>query len=198
VTAQDRASRELAARTGLSAGYLNHLVKGKRGVPEGPVLEEIAKALRVDPRFFLDWRLAKVVEALVGKPDVVNELFAKLGDSDADEPSSRAMRSAAEDHSKEENDGSLGETGDRSLAVRGGPNGGAGYRCVVPGCTQEGKHKLGVRCRVWHEPSPVPGKSRTSALWSPDSDALLCDEHALGGADITLIYEPNDSGETAA
>jgi hypothetical protein len=70
-------------------------------------------------------------------------------------------------------------------------------RCVVPGCEQPGKHKLGVRCRVWHEPSPVAGKSKTSALWAPDADAFLCDEHALGGAHITLIYEPNDSGETA-
>jgi hypothetical protein len=70
-------------------------------------------------------------------------------------------------------------------------------RCVVPGCESPGKHKLGVRCRVWHEPSPIAGKSKTSALWAPDSDAFLCDQHALGGAHITLIYEPNDSGETA-
>ena len=70
-------------------------------------------------------------------------------------------------------------------------------QCIVPGCAAPGKHKIGVRCRVWSEPSPVPGKSRTSALWAPDSDAFLCDDHALGGAHITLIYEPNDSGETA-
>ncbi len=37
----------------------------------------------------------------------------------------------------------------------------------------------------------------TTALWAPDFDAFLCDAHALGGAHITLIYEPNDSGETA-
>jgi hypothetical protein len=70
-------------------------------------------------------------------------------------------------------------------------------RCVVPGCENPGKHRLGVRCRVWHEPSPIAGKSKTSALWAPDSDAFLCDQHALGGAHITLIFEPNDSGETA-
>jgi len=68
--------------------------------------------------------------------------------------------------------------------------------CVVPGCDRPGKHKLGVRCRVWHEPSPIPGKSKTSALWAPDSNAFLCDRHALSGALVTLIYEPNDSGET--
>jgi hypothetical protein len=69
--------------------------------------------------------------------------------------------------------------------------------CVVPGCGSPGKHKIGVRCRVWVEPSPIPGKVKTSALWAPDSDAFLCDEHALGGAQITLIYEPNETGETA-
>lgn len=69
--------------------------------------------------------------------------------------------------------------------------------CVVPGCRRPGKNKLGVRCRVWHEPSPIPGKKKTSALWAPDADAFLCDEHALSGAHITLIYEPNSSGETA-
>jgi len=69
--------------------------------------------------------------------------------------------------------------------------------CVVPGCERPGKNKLGVRCRVWHEPSAVPGKKKTSALWAPDADAFLCDEHALGGAHITLIFEPDSSRETA-
>ena len=68
--------------------------------------------------------------------------------------------------------------------------------CIVPGCTAPGKNKLGVRCRVWHEPSPVPGKKKTSALWAPDADAFLCDNHALGGARITLMFEPDSSGET--
>lgn len=67
----------------------------------------------------------------------------------------------------------------------------------APDCGSPGKHRLGVRCRVWHGPSPVAGKSKTSALWAPDSDAFLCDQHALSGAHITLIFEPNDSGETA-
>lgn len=67
--------------------------------------------------------------------------------------------------------------------------------CVVPGCTGEGRNKLGVRCRVWHHGRP--GKAKTSALWSPDAEAYLCDEHALCGANITLLYEPNRSGEIA-
>jgi hypothetical protein len=68
--------------------------------------------------------------------------------------------------------------------------------CIVPGCRNEGINKLGVRCRVWHD-GPYPhGKGRTSALWAPDADAFLCDEHALGGAMITLLYEPDGSQQT--
>jgi hypothetical protein len=44
------------------------------------------------------------------------------------------------------------------------------------------------------EPSPVPGKGKTHALWSVDSEAFLCDAHALSGLDATLMIEPNDSG----
>jgi hypothetical protein len=43
------------------------------------------------------------------------------------------------------------------------------------------------------EPSPVAGKGKTDALWSVESDAYLCDVHALGGIDITLLLEANRS-----
>lgn len=70
------------------------------------------------------------------------------------------------------------------------------HPCVIPGCRAEGRNKLGVRCRVWHE-GPYPhGKGKTAALWAPDADAFLCDEHALGGATITLLYEPDGSRRT--
>jgi hypothetical protein len=66
--------------------------------------------------------------------------------------------------------------------------------CVVPGCSREGRNKLGVRCRVAHSgASPIPGKTQTRALWSPDADAYLCDRHAMGGAHITLLFEPDGS-----
>jgi hypothetical protein len=66
--------------------------------------------------------------------------------------------------------------------------------CVIPGCRRPGKHRLGVRCRVWEEPSPVEGKKRTDALWAPDADAFLCDDHAMGGMDMTLLVEANGTG----
>jgi hypothetical protein len=31
-------------------------------------------------------------------------------------------------------------------------------------------------------------------LWSVDSEAFLCDEHALKGLDATLMVDPNTSG----
>lgn len=65
--------------------------------------------------------------------------------------------------------------------------------CVIPNCTRTGKHRLGVRCRVMSEPSPVPGKGKTDALWSVESDAYLCDVHALAGIDVTLLLETNKS-----
>lgn len=69
-------------------------------------------------------------------------------------------------------------------------------RCVIPGCTRSGRNKLGVRCRVWHDGPAPRGKRKTDALWAPDTDAFLCDVHALGGATITLLYEPDMSGTT--
>lgn len=53
-------------------------------------------------------------------------------------------------------------------------------KCIVPGCPAEGVNKLGLRCRVWHNDNPA--KRKTTALWAPDTDAYLCDSHALGGA----------------
>ena len=44
--------RALAAKTGLSAGYLNHLVHGNRPVPSNDVVETLAKALDVEPEHF--------------------------------------------------------------------------------------------------------------------------------------------------
>ena len=48
----------------------------------------------------------------------------------------------------------------------------------------------------WQEPSPVAGKGKTAALWATDADSYLCDAHALGGAKMTLLFEPDSSRET--
>jgi hypothetical protein len=43
---------------------------------------------------------------------------------------------------------------------------------------------------------PLPEEGKTALLFSPDADAYLCDQHALGGAHITLLFEPDGSKET--
>ena len=39
----------------------------------------------------------------------------------------------------------------------------------------------------------IPGKRRTDALFSVESVAYLCDEHALGGISMRLAVIPNGS-----
>jgi hypothetical protein len=71
-------------------------------------------------------------------------------------------------------------------------------RCVVPGCPNPGRNRLGARCRVAHDgETPFPDKSRTYALFSIESDAFLCDSHALGGGHLRLVFEPDGSQEAA-
>ena len=74
---------------------------------------------------------------------------------------------------------------------------GTGHECIVPACKREGRNRLGVRCRIAHDgPTLFPAKGKTAALFSPDADAFLCDQHALGGAHITLLFEPDGSKQT--
>ena len=54
--------RGLAAKTGLSAGYLNHLVHGNRPVPSNDVIAKLAKALGVEPEHFLEYRIRVITD----------------------------------------------------------------------------------------------------------------------------------------
>ena len=70
--------RGLAAKTGLSAGYLNHLVHGNRPVPSNDVVETLAKALDVEPEHFREYRLRVITEKLEAMPDIVDRLYKRL------------------------------------------------------------------------------------------------------------------------
>ena len=72
--------RELAARTGLSAGYLNHLVHGNRPVPSDKVVGQLAKALGVEPEHFREYRLRVITERLEAMPDLIDRLYKRLGE----------------------------------------------------------------------------------------------------------------------
>ncbi len=71
--------RALAARTGLSAGYLNHLVHGNRATPSNDVIAALADALGVEPEHFREYRLRVIAEKLEGMPDVVDRLYRRYG-----------------------------------------------------------------------------------------------------------------------
>lgn len=70
--------RELASRSGLSAGYLNHLVHGNRPVPSNDVLSGVAKALGVEPDHFREFRIRSITERLEANPDLVDRLYKRL------------------------------------------------------------------------------------------------------------------------
>jgi hypothetical protein len=70
------------------------------------------------------------------------------------------------------------------------------HSCAVPGCSRTGLNQISIRCRVSHSGSAPKGKGRTGAIWSPETGAFLCDRHALDGARITVLFEPDDSRKT--
>jgi transcriptional regulator with XRE-family HTH domain len=70
--------RGLAARTGLSAGYLNHIMHGNRPVPSNDVIDRLAKALGVEPEHFLEYRVRVITERLEQMPGLVDRLYRRL------------------------------------------------------------------------------------------------------------------------
>jgi hypothetical protein len=56
--------------------------------------------------------------------------------------------------------------------------------CLIPGCGNDAKNRLAIRCR----------KPSTLAVWAPDSDAYLCKHHAEGGLRIVIDVEPTTTG----
>jgi hypothetical protein len=56
--------------------------------------------------------------------------------------------------------------------------------CAITGCCNTGRHNLGVRLR----------RPDTSAIWAPNTDGFLCDEHATSGVRITMVVEATTAG----
>ena len=70
--------RGLASKTGLSAGYLNHLVHGNRPVPSNDVIDKLADALGVEPEHFREYRLRVITERLERMPAMIDQLYRRL------------------------------------------------------------------------------------------------------------------------
>ena len=70
--------RQLASSTGLSAGYLNHLVHGNRPVPSNDVVQTLASALDVEPEHFREYRLRVITDRLEQMPELIDRLYKRL------------------------------------------------------------------------------------------------------------------------
>lgn len=70
--------RGLAAKTDLSAGYLNHLVHGNRPVPSNALIDRLADALEIEPDYFKEYRMRVITERLGERPDLVDRLYRRL------------------------------------------------------------------------------------------------------------------------
>ena len=70
--------RQLASRSGLSAGYLNHLVHGNRPVPSNDVVATLADALEVEPEHFREYRLRVITDRLEAMPAMIDRLYRQL------------------------------------------------------------------------------------------------------------------------
>lgn len=85
--------RKLATRTKLSAGYLNHLACGSRPVPTDQVVKVIARALRVKPEHFFEFRQRGLQRELYRSPQLADRLYDFLV---ADKPMPRDLKGAIE------------------------------------------------------------------------------------------------------
>jgi transcriptional regulator with XRE-family HTH domain len=70
--------RALAEKTDLSAGYLNHIVHGNRPVPSNEVIAILAKALKVEPAHFQEYRIRTITARLEKMPALVDRLYRQL------------------------------------------------------------------------------------------------------------------------
>ncbi len=71
--------RGLAEKTGLSAGYLNHLVHGNRPVPSNDVMQALAAALGVEAEHFREYRLRVISDRLEAMPELIDRLYKRFG-----------------------------------------------------------------------------------------------------------------------
>jgi transcriptional regulator with XRE-family HTH domain len=71
--------RQLAAKSGLSAGYLNHVVRGSRPLPSDEIIRRLAQALGVEPEHFLEYRLRVISDRLERMPELIDRLYRRLG-----------------------------------------------------------------------------------------------------------------------
>jgi transcriptional regulator with XRE-family HTH domain len=70
--------RGLAETSGLSAGYLSHLVHGNRPVPSNEVVNRLADSLGVKPEHIREYRLRVITQRLEATPALADRLYQRL------------------------------------------------------------------------------------------------------------------------
>ena len=55
--------------------------------------------------------------------------------------------------------------------------------CIFPNCPNPGNHNFSVRLR----------RPDTTAIWAPNTQAYVCDDHAAQGVRITVVLEPTQT-----
>lgn len=77
VLAAGMSHRGLEAKTGLNRNMIQKLLAGKRE-PDIPLMEQIAKAFKKNPAYFLEYRTAYILGALAQKMDASPEMSIDL------------------------------------------------------------------------------------------------------------------------
>ena len=56
--------------------------------------------------------------------------------------------------------------------------------CIIAGCNNRARHNFGVQLR----------RPSTRAIWAPNTEAHLCDEHAVQGLKVEVNLIATDTG----
>lgn len=56
-------------------------------------------------------------------------------------------------------------------------------QCIIANCPNEAEHNISIRCR----------RPATTAIWAPNTNAFLCDQHAEQGCTIQITLVPNNN-----
>jgi transcriptional regulator with XRE-family HTH domain len=71
--------RGLAARTNLNYTYFSKLKSREKGPPI-KTIRIIASGLGIDPEYFLEYRIQKIIDFLEDNPEYVDDIFSYLED----------------------------------------------------------------------------------------------------------------------
>jgi hypothetical protein len=56
--------------------------------------------------------------------------------------------------------------------------------CIIAACKNPAPHNFSVRLR----------RPSTRAIWAPNTEAFMCDQHATQGLTVSVVLTPNTTG----